>query len=603
MAKVLLLNSPIFNEKQLTKEDYLPPIGLGYIATNLEQNNIPVEILDAVHENLTIDEIVEILKQKQPNFVGVNIFSINQNLVKQIIENYKGDTTWLLGAKTVQSLYKEFPQYNTKNKIIGVIGEADLITADIINNNVKEKPSFSQGNTTIYSVGKNSFYYPHDISQLKLDRRLFADRVIKNPYGLQEDVLVGSRGCVYNCAFCGGARSLNKSVAPRVRNIESLKQEIIEIKKLNPQVECIRMLDDLFLRNRKSIEQAIELFTKSNLQWRAMAHINVFKGNLDLLERLKESGCVELEIGIESGNDKMREVIHKEGSVMDVKSVVGSLLDNGLNVKGYFMYGLPNETLQQATDSFVLANELHEYSQSTLGNFKTSAFQFRPYHGTELFANLGLNSNQEYKHIESQNDMIGRQQFNFMAENYSQCSQQEIDELVIKTNSLSKNRKNLTIPNRTKALKKCDVMMVGISNKDDEKGTMLEAFDGSTNSGKLIQQIETVNSNINIYKTNLVKFTPKDERGKIRYPLKEEIDSQIDLLLDEIKNKQPKIVLAMGNMVFDYLNAIKNQIDVPIEKVEHPSFVTIYRRKQIGEYIAKITQIINTYCNEQEKEQ
>ena len=34
MKKVLLINSPIFDRKVSDKEDYLPPYGLGYIATS-----------------------------------------------------------------------------------------------------------------------------------------------------------------------------------------------------------------------------------------------------------------------------------------------------------------------------------------------------------------------------------------------------------------------------------------------------------------------------------------------------------------------------------------------------------------------------------------
>ena len=40
MKKFILLNSPIFEETTNEKEDYLPPLGLGYIATYLEKSKI-----------------------------------------------------------------------------------------------------------------------------------------------------------------------------------------------------------------------------------------------------------------------------------------------------------------------------------------------------------------------------------------------------------------------------------------------------------------------------------------------------------------------------------------------------------------------------------
>lgn len=60
MADVLLINSPLFHEPwQVSEinEDSLPPLGLGYIATDLKKHSIDVELLDAVFENLSVHQI------------------------------------------------------------------------------------------------------------------------------------------------------------------------------------------------------------------------------------------------------------------------------------------------------------------------------------------------------------------------------------------------------------------------------------------------------------------------------------------------------------------------------------------------------------------
>lgn len=72
--KVILINSPIYNKKVADKEDYLPPFGLGYIATQLQKENINTEIIDAVYLNLTAEELLELIRQKRPDVVGINIF-------------------------------------------------------------------------------------------------------------------------------------------------------------------------------------------------------------------------------------------------------------------------------------------------------------------------------------------------------------------------------------------------------------------------------------------------------------------------------------------------------------------------------------------------
>lgn len=81
--KALLLNSPIYNKKVADKEDFLSPLGLGYIATQLKNDGIDVKIIDCVNDNLTVDEILNVISIEKPNTVGINIFSVNFDLVKK----------------------------------------------------------------------------------------------------------------------------------------------------------------------------------------------------------------------------------------------------------------------------------------------------------------------------------------------------------------------------------------------------------------------------------------------------------------------------------------------------------------------------------------
>lgn len=151
-----------------------------------------------------------------------------------------------------------------------------------------------------------------------------------------------------------------------------------------------------------------------------------------MLEELYNSGCRELEIGIESGSERIRNYIHKIGTVEEIKTGITKLLKAGINVKGYFMYGLPTESYEECTQTYNLAKDLNEISKLTKGKFRTSAFQFRPYHGTELYNQI--NKQIEYKHDDTLNTLEGRMQFNFTAGNFSNCPDEIINELIIKTN-------------------------------------------------------------------------------------------------------------------------------------------------------------------------
>lgn len=314
--KVLLFNSPIYNKKVADKEDFLPPLGLGYIATQLKKEGIDVKIIDCVNDNLTVDEILNIINRERPDTVGINIFSINFDLVRKIVENCHTKTNFIIGGKSTKFLCDDIVKFKTDNNISVVIGEGEYITIDIVNNCVKEQPKFSQGNKVVYEISGNSIYLPRNISNLDLDRSFFGDRVIINKYQKVEQAIVTSRECLYNCAFCGGARSLNQDVPVRERNEESIIKELIQIKQ-----------------------------------------------------------------------------------------------------------------------------RLYNYSLNSSGKFMASAFQFRPYHGTELY-NL-LNQKISYEHNDDLDQLTGRKQFNFMAGNFSACSNEKINSFVIETNKLVGNLENV----------------------------------------------------------------------------------------------------------------------------------------------------------------
>ncbi|MBN1834184.1 MAG: cobalamin-dependent protein [Deltaproteobacteria bacterium] len=86
MKTVLIINSPLFREcKPLYDEESLPPIGLGYIATALRNKGDNIDLIDAVAKNIPLSELVATVEEKAPDFVTINIFTTNFNLVKEFI--------------------------------------------------------------------------------------------------------------------------------------------------------------------------------------------------------------------------------------------------------------------------------------------------------------------------------------------------------------------------------------------------------------------------------------------------------------------------------------------------------------------------------------
>ncbi|MEN8905516.1 MAG: radical SAM protein [Clostridiales bacterium] len=439
MNRILLINSPIFDFKiNNDDENYLYPFGLGYIATNLIKNNIDVKIIDCVKDNLITRDIINVIEKEKPDFVGINIFSTNYHIIKRIVENTKA--IFIIGGQTLKYIYEDIFKWKTNNRLYLVIGEGDYIVTDIVLNKVKELVSLINENIKIYNIDYKSLYFPKDLSKVFLNREKLNIVPINNFYNLKESSIITSRGCCYNCAFCGAARSLNKNTYIRELKYNDILDEIKYIKKISKDTECIRILDDLFLKNDKDIDKAIRLFSQVSLKWRSMAHVLTFtKTSYYNLLTLRNSGCIELFIGIESGSNRIREMINKKGSVNLVYEVIKRLLIAGINIKGYFIYGFPKENLFDFNSTYNLAKSLKNLSLKYPGNFRVSVFQFRPYIGTQLYYNI-LNENMKIENYTPNiglNSLEQRKQFNFESGNFSNCSKEDINTFIINTMNLN----------------------------------------------------------------------------------------------------------------------------------------------------------------------
>lgn len=443
MKRFVLINSPIFRNPTEDEEQYLPPLGLGYIATYLEKTGINVEILDCVKEKKSVANTIKIINEMQPEYVGINIFTQNYELVKEIVENIGFLCECFIGGQVVKSIYQDILTWNTKNRLNIIIGEGEFIIPQIILTNCTQEPEIQCGTKRVYRVNKDSIYFPKNISDVFLNRKYMDNEILINHYGENEVSIITSRGCSFDCSFCGGAKSLNHDITTRIRSTESVIEELKDIMTIYPEVQSIRILDDLFLRNSGSIDMANRIFENfPQLSWRGMVHVLSLIKALEKIGELRKGRCKELFIGIESGSAEIRKRINKLGTENEILQVATEILKNGIDLKGYFIYGFPKEKKEDFQKTFDLAMKLKKISLETPGNFRTSVFQFRPYHGTKLYNEIMADSGilHECKSNEKLRKCEGRSQFNFSFGNYSAECDEILNEYILNTQELNEKK-------------------------------------------------------------------------------------------------------------------------------------------------------------------
>lgn len=154
--------------------------------------------------------------------------------------------------------------------------------------------------------------------------------------------------------------------------------------------------------------------------------------------------------------------------------------------------------------------------------------------------------------------------------------------------------------------RECQIIWVGLSAKKVESDEDIP-LSPETNTGMLIKKVEESCENVTTYKTNLVKCLPLTEQNKLRYPNKKEIDCCFENLMSEIESMEPKIVFLLGKKVY---SSVGKHLNIQFEKwnefeyyykelndtyyipIHHPSYIYVYKRKRIDEYVQGIERII-----------
>lgn len=187
-----------------------------------------------------------------------------------------------------------------------------------------------------------------DLSSLPMpDRTIY----YKYPHLAKSTVkqFLTGRGCPYSCSFCINhlARKLYRGQKwVRRRTPEDVITELVWVKSLYG-FRTISFSDDVFSLDKRWLAKFLPLY-KSEVKSPFLCNIRCDLVDSELIGTLKDAGCYGLEMGVESGSERIRWDILNKGKVTNRQIVkAGSIVKKrGLMLKTFNMIGIPTETLE-----------------------------------------------------------------------------------------------------------------------------------------------------------------------------------------------------------------------------------------------------------------
>jgi len=354
--KILLVNPPRDNEltgnnPALIDEErgYNPPLGLLYIGTYLrDRGGHEVEVIDAQVEELSYSQLEERIRMSAADLVGISAMTFTLlDVVKtaKLSKSINPDIPVVIGGGHAYIYPEETARLENIDYVLageGELGFAALVEELAGDRKLERVP----GLTWVDREGElHRNNLPAMISDL--DSLPFPDRTL-TPWRKYSSVMAKrqpittmftSRGCPFQCAFCGRPH-LGKHF--RARSAQNVVDEMQECLKLG--IHEFLVYDDTFTVDRDRVIQVCDeiIRRKLDIGWDIRARVDCVDG--EMLEKLKAANCERIHYGVEAGTAKILEVLNKGITLEKVRETFSLTHNLGIETLGYFMIGAPTET-------------------------------------------------------------------------------------------------------------------------------------------------------------------------------------------------------------------------------------------------------------------
>ncbi|MEU6245685.1 radical SAM protein [Streptomyces sp. NPDC047024] len=423
----VFINAPLrdYEARPRTNDFTLPVLGMAYIATYAKSKGFNVGVLDAEAHGLGIAEAAELVNESRPRWAAMNLLAPTYEMSARIAARLDPDIAVMVGGHHAKALPERIladPRMSNLRAL--VIGEGETRVAALLEDEQRRRElpevrwrdrllgttgvGIADARTTALMLGPdiNALPYvdraflaqdPYPAPPTAADRRLARSKPAPHLAaaaigGHREANIVGSRGCPYNCTFCGAAWSANRDVKIRVREPENIIGELDALHDRHG-VTAFRFVDDLFLGVRDVIYQHMKVFAEHGIGdryvWDATGRINVLDRLTDEdLDTLVANGLREVALGIESGSDRILRAMDKRINAAMTERVARRLLAHGIGVKAYFILGYPGESRDDLDATVRHIRALWKVADRSPADLRASVFEFRPYPGTPVWTKL-----------------------------------------------------------------------------------------------------------------------------------------------------------------------------------------------------------------------
>ena len=355
------------------------PLGVLYLSAMCKRHG---------HETFAVENDISKIEEEKirvlaPDILAVSVLTPSFPYLIENIKKIKShfDIPTVFGGPHVTF----FPEEITRLPEVDFIfkGESEEVFAEFLNL-LEAGKDVHQTNNLVYR-GKNGQMVENPLQPLAqdIDRFPFPDRELLSEYEqfYKADVrsVIAGRGCPYNCSYCFNDlyhklyKGLGKTV--RLRSVDNIIEECLELKN-KYKAKMIHFFDDIFPPQKDWLNEFVEKFpTRVGLPFLTNTRFTVCSE--DYIKNISKAGCKTLLIGVEAGNEDVREkVLNRRMSNTLIIEKSNMIHQYGIKIYSQNILGLPNGSFENDLETLELNIDLKaDYA---------GAYLCQPYPKTEI---------------------------------------------------------------------------------------------------------------------------------------------------------------------------------------------------------------------------
>lgn len=345
------------------------PMNLAYLAATLRLAGIEVVIIDYETTSFSEGHLQQVLQSMRPVLAGITCTTPTVKSAARLsstIKSYAPDVSTVIGGSHASALpeqtLREFPAFDY---LIFGEGETTLLELCIrLRDGGKDSAinglAFRENGAVTVTESRSLIT---DLDSIPFPARDLIDYSAQAGHSsrgfsnkLLSTELFTSRGCPVGCSFCAIQATFGRSV--RFRDPSFIEDEVSRMVREH-HFNHVVIADDTFTLLPERAAAISEILGRSGINsWNCDTRVNSV--SLELLKTMKRCGCEKVAFGVESGSQRMLDLIGKKITVDQVRNAVHWAKQAGIkHIEGNFIIGCdPSETAEDLEETRKLITSL-----------------------------------------------------------------------------------------------------------------------------------------------------------------------------------------------------------------------------------------------------